>query len=97
MRFTAAPTPNVWVCANKKIKKKNQPPNQSNKTQTKNHTTNQKYFLKGMEKMHVKITASPETEIKDFSPCKALQTRTLTWTVNSSQAGGRFSPSQLAG
>lgn len=29
-----------------KNKKKKQPPNQSNKTQTKNHTTNQKYFLR---------------------------------------------------
>lgn len=47
-----------------------------------------------MENVCVKITASPETEIKDFSACKALQTYTLTWTVSSSQAGGGISLSQ---
>lgn len=40
MRFTAAPASNVWVCANKKIKKKNK------KEKT---ITNQNYFLKGRE------------------------------------------------
>lgn len=47
--------------------------------------------------MPVKIAASPEIEIKDFSARKALQTHTLTQTVSSSQAGRGLSPSQQAG
>lgn len=47
--------------------------------------------------MCVTITASPQTEIKDFSACKALQTYILTWTVSSSQAGGGISLSHQAG
>lgn len=46
--------------------------------------------------MCVKIAASPEAEIEDFSAGKSLQTHTLTRTVSSRQAEGGISLCQQA-
>lgn len=90
--FTAAPTPNVWVCANRTLKKKIkniQPAKQKTKTTWQTQNIFKKRWKKCLPRLqlHLKLKS-------DFSACKALQTCTLTQSAVAKLEAGLALPSK---